>query len=219
VNAADDRRFSFDFWPLPRPISSQNSATRTADSAPTIAQFKLKMTNIPHTFSLDAQTGTAETVVASEIPSRLPHLRATSSLKLPLARGALKLPDRNRSRIISMSKNLEVLIEFFLVPLSLPRVPVPRPPLSTLESGHCQMIGRFLFPIQPGLPLIMSKKTTISHQVSIIPSVPPDHISTKRTVLRTGWRHFLRANRPLKPSSPCVLSNSFPHLSKIKALI
>jgi hypothetical protein len=34
---AQDRRVFFDFWPLPRPFSSQNSATRTADSAPTSA--------------------------------------------------------------------------------------------------------------------------------------------------------------------------------------
>ena len=202
VNPAEDRRFSFDFWPLPRPVSSQNSATRTADSAPTIAQFKLKMTTI-HT--LEAQTGTA-TTVAWKVTSRLPALLATSSLKLRLGE-ALKTPDRNTSRITSVSKNVEVLIEHFPAPLSLPRAPVLHPPLSTLESGHCQMIGRFFFPTQPGLPLKPSKKTTISHQVLILPFVPPDHISTRRTVLRTGWRHFLRANRPLKPSSPLVLSN------------
>ena len=214
---AQDRRFSFDFWPLPRPTSSQNSATRTADSASTIAQFKLKMTNISYTF-VTAQTGTA-TTGAWEVISRLHALLAPSSLELLLARETPRPPDRNTSRIISVSKTVKVLIEYFPAPLSLPRVPVLHPPLSTLESGHCQMIGRFFFPIQPGPPTITSKKTTISHQVSILPSVPPDHISTRRAVLRTGWRHFLRVNRPLKPSSPWVLSNLFPHLSKNKALI
>ena len=177
----------------------------------------LKMTNIHHTFSLDAQTGTAKTV-AWKVTSRLLAVLAPSSLKLQLARGAQKPPGRNTSRIITVSKNVEALKEYFPAPLSLPRVPVLHPPLSTLESGHCQMIGRFFFPIQPGPPLITSKKTTIFHQVSILPSVPPDHISTRRKVLRTGWRPFLRANRPLKPSSPLILSNSFPHLSKINAL-
>jgi hypothetical protein len=140
------------------------------------------MTNIPHTFSLDAQTGTAKTV-AWKVTSRLLAVLVPSSLKLRLARGAQKPPDRNTSRIISVSKNVEVLIEYFPVPLSLPRVLVLHPPFSTLESGHCPMIGRFFFPIQPGLPLIPSKKTTISHQGSILPSVPPDHISTKKRVL------------------------------------